>query len=951
MSDIAVQASFNSGEWSPALFARVDVQKYRSGAALLENFFVDYRGGASTRAGTQYIILARDWTHPVRLIPFQAAFNIGYILEFGQGYVRFIYQGSPVLENPFSITAATNANPCVITVPGHDYIVGDWIFVSGVGGMTQLNGRYYGITNVAGNDLTLTGIPGGPIDSTGYGTYTSGGTAQRIYTIASPYFGADLALLKFTQTTTEMILCHPNHPPYVLTLVTAINWTLAPISFGSTVGAPTLLRVATSLPNVNIYTTPYTFGQSTYGYGVSSVDSTGQESAISNIGHVGPVLDIRNYPGTNAVYWSPVAGAQYYNVYETNISYFGVQPPGVQFGYIGYATKTSFIDDNIGPDFAQGPQIVQNPFVGSGINFVTVTAFGTYTTVPTINSTGGTPAVPASYQAHLGANAVPTITAGGTNFSVGDTISFGNGIVLTVLTLSGSAIASWAIASIGDITSGSTPSNPIAQINTSGTGTGATATVTWGVVSVQVVTPGAGYSAAPTLSPSTGAATFVATLGGAGNGNPAVPWFFQQRLGLGGSPASPGTFYLSQPGSYFNFNITNPIRADNAISETLVSNTLNSIKSAVSVPAGLMLFTDKAIWIINGGYVSQGISAAVTPTTIIASEHSYEGANDMPPIAANYDFLFVESKSSKVRDVTYNIYYNIFTGTDISITASHLFFGYNLTEWTWAEEPFYTVQAVRDDGTLLTLTFLKEQDFIAWTHQVTAGQFTSVASVTEPEAIAGNYDAVYVVVERVVEGTSLKYIERFAERVFPAGLEDAWCVDCALKYSGTPTASFQGAEQLAGLTVTGLADGAIITPFVMPATGFFTLPAPASKVILGLGFTCKLQTLPLDLGEPSVQGKVKKIPAVDIRVNETLGLTIGSDFSHQTVMKDLVQGNVSSQLTGQSTQIVSGLYTGDARTFLDPTYTVPGQYCIQQSNPYPASVLGVFPLVVIGDDR
>jgi len=60
-------------------------------------------------------------------------------------------------------------------------------------------------------------------------------------------------------------------------------------------------------------------------------------------------------------------------------------------------------------------------------------------------------------------------------------------------------------------------------------------------------------------------------------------------------------------------------------------------------------------------------------------------------------------------------------------------------------------------------------------------------------------------------------------------------------------------------------------------------------------------------------------------------------------MKDLVLGNVSSMLTGQPSQVVTGLVDGDANTFLNPTFTVPGQYYIRQSNPYPATVLGVFP--------
>jgi hypothetical protein len=206
----------------------------------------------------------------------------------------------------------------------------------------------------------------------------------------------------------------------------------------------------------------------------------------------------------------------------------------------------------------------------------------------------------------------------------------------------------------------------------------------------------------------------------------------------------------------------------------------------------------------------------------------------------------------------------------------------------------------------------------------------------------------------------VQYVERIAERTFPAGLQDAWCVDCGIEYIGTAQTAFTGAQFLGGATVTGLqtddqGNTTVITPFVMAATGAFNLPAPPApatgyvKVILGLGFTAQLQTLPLELGDPTVQGKVKKINHVDVRVADTLGLSIGSSFNNLVAMQDLVVGNVSSMLTGQDTQIVTGLVNGDARTFLDPTYTVPGQYCIQQSLPMPASILGVIPNITVGD--
>lgn len=937
MSDIAVQASFNSGEWAPSLNARVDLAKYKSGAALLQNFFVDYRGGASTRSGTKYIIQCYNSVDDVRVISFQASFNVGYCLEFGNGYIRFIFDGSPVVETPIAITAATKANPCVITVPGHAYTTADWIYIAGVVGMTQLNGKYYKITNVAGNNLTLAGLNGAAINSTGYGTYVSGGTTARVYTIASPYTSADdLRLIKFAQSINQMILCHPNHTPYVLTLVTATNWTLAPITIGSTATTPSGVTSSTTLGS----------GAVNYSYIVTSIDSTGQESAPSARTDLQGYQDLRTTAGTIQVQWSPAQSAVGYNVYESNVSYFGILPYGVQYGFIGTCSGTTFIDSNITPNFSETPPVAQNTFQGSGVDVVTVTAAGTYTTVPTV-SFPGTSTIPATGLVSLGGQGTPTITAGGAGFVVGDVVQFHGGLTVRVTTVAAGAITGWVVTSVGSVTSGSTPSNPNALVSTSGAGSAATATVTWGVGQVIVLTPGAGYLTAPTPTFSTGAATATCTLAATSNGNPTVPSFFQQRLIFAGPAGAPQTFYLSKPGAYYNFDISSPSQADDSITGTLVSGVLNSIRSIVSSTAGMLILTDKGAWLINGG--SSG--SAISPSAIVANAQSFIGANDMPPIVANYDVLYVQSKGAGVRDLAYNIYFNAFMGTDISTISSHLFYGYSLLEWAWAEQPFYTAWAVRNDGVMLTLTYLKEQEFIGWSHQVTYGSFISVCAVTENTNDAGNVDAVYTVVERTVGGSAVKYIERVAERIFPNGVADAWCVDSGLQYNGSPATTFSGGEHLAGLTCTGLADGAIIPSFVMPSTGNFTLTTAASKVTVGLGYTCDLQTLALELGEPSVQGKVKKINSVDVRVASTLGLDIGQDFNHLTPMKDLVNGNVSSMLTGQQTQVVNGLVTGDARTFLSPAYTVPGQYCIRQSKPYPASILGVFPTITQGDDR
>jgi hypothetical protein len=74
---------------------------------------------------------------------------------------------------PDTITAITKANPAVVTANAHGIANGTPVYISGVVGMTEVNGRWFIAANVATNTFELKGV-----DSTGYGTYGSAGTAE-----------------------------------------------------------------------------------------------------------------------------------------------------------------------------------------------------------------------------------------------------------------------------------------------------------------------------------------------------------------------------------------------------------------------------------------------------------------------------------------------------------------------------------------------------------------------------------------------------------------------------------------------------------------------------------------------------------------------------------------------------------------------------------------------------
>ena len=230
-------SSFTAGEISPRLEGRVNLEKYREGLADLTNMVVHPHGGVARRPGTEFLGEVKSSANYTRLIPFQFKTSDTYILEFGNEYMRVYRNGLQVLTDaPKTITAITKANPGVITSNSHGFANGDEIYIIGVGGMTQLNGRNFRVANVTTNTFTLTDLFGNAIDTTNFTTFTSGGTADKIYEITTPYTTANLPALNFAQSADVMYLVHPTYDIRTLSRTDHNAWTLATATI---TGSPT----------------------------------------------------------------------------------------------------------------------------------------------------------------------------------------------------------------------------------------------------------------------------------------------------------------------------------------------------------------------------------------------------------------------------------------------------------------------------------------------------------------------------------------------------------------------------------------------------------------------------------------------------------------------------------------------------------------------------------------
>lgn len=963
------QQSFVAGELSPAVYGRTDLAKFHIGASTYRNFFVGYRGGAYSRPGLAFVGMCKQPASaaPPRDITFQFNNQQGFALEFGDNYMRVKSNGAYVTEASKTISGATNANPLVLTITGHSYSAGDWIFISNVGGMNALNGLTWIVNTVPdSNHVTLKDLFGNVVNSLAWNSYTSGGTAARIYTLATPYAAIDLPYLKFVQSADTMTLdcVNPNtltglspveYPSYNLVRTGAASYTLTEISYSSPISAPTGVT-----GSVESSTTPVMY----YSYVVTAVDGSGNESvsskAVSLLNN-----DISVFAGSNTVTWSPVSGAVYYNIYVSTPSYSQPVPIGVNYGYAGQAFGVSFVDTNITADFTRVPPTHQDPFARGQIT-----------------------------------NVAPT--AGGTGFTQA-------GITYTVNTSTGAGFAGAPIVLSGAFVGFLIDNNghdyaPTDTITIAGDGTGATATL---------------------------------TIGAEKGTYPAVPAYLFQRFVQANTLNAPDDYFMSQPGKYLNMDSSIPITDGDAIIGNPWAQQINGVQFIQPMLSAAVIFTGAGTWLLSGG---GGVGTPFTPTSQQATPQEYNGiSSTVPPITVNSEIMYVQSLGSVVRDLSYNYFTQRCTSVDVTVLASHLFEGFQISQWAYAQNPYYLFWCVRNDGTALSLTFIKEQEVQGWARHDTNGLFMGVCSVTEPPV-----NAVYWIVKRFINGGWYYISERFDNRLWQ-NVEDCFCVDSGLSYpqptpnatltpSGTtgtitltassavfssgnlgsvvrigggimdvvsyetstvltavvrdnqpitetvpddpnntpipqtagnwtitkPTKIVTDLNHLIGLQVAILADGGVVNNQIVTAfsdgTVGITLPQAASSITVGIPFLPQLQTMYLD---PPSQGtdqtKRKSINAVAVRVQNTRGISVGANQPDQSTTPgggNPVWSNMI-ELKMRNSTIFAGqpipLETDDFYLPVQGGWNEHGQVAIQQSYPICANISGLVTYFNLGD--
>lgn len=471
---------------------------------------------------------------------------------------------------------------------------------------------------------------------------------------------------------------------------------------------------------------------------------------------------------------------------------------------------------------------------------------------------------------------------------------------------------------------------------------------TWGYATITGFTSSTVVNA--TVNNAFGAATAQTTwrlgLWSATTGYPSCSTFFEDRLYFGGATSYPDRITGSKTASYEDFspsNTSGTVADDNAVSFTLNATDVNAIYWMAGDEKGLLVGTAAGEWVVSPSTLGE----ALTPTNVTAKRVTKYGSKNVAPVQTGKGAIFVQRAGRKLRDFSYNWQVEGFQAPDISILSEHITVG-GVKEMAYQSESQSIVWVVRNDGTLLSLTYEKAQEVYGWARHRLGGDpaitniflstYSKVENVACIPASAGTSDEVWLLVSRTLNGSTVKSIEYLTYMYIDSeDVGERFFVDMGSIYSGAPATVISGLTWLEGVSVSILADGATHANKTVSG-GSITLDRSASVVHVGLGYISDAWTQRINSGAAggTAQGKIKRIHKVVLRLFQTLGLKYGPSDSKLDTL--------TFRKTSDHMNAAPPYLDDDTRDILwNEGYTRSGRMYFRQDQPLPMTILALMP--------
>lgn len=918
--------SFNAGEFSELLEGRVDLDRYPASVRSMLNAIAAPQGPAICRSGTSLIVPTRDEAVKSVLIPFVFSETDATMLEFSTDRIRFMDEDGILTRTAplaATVTSASGA-PIQLSIAAFGAVVGDQIALSGFPDSYNLNGV---IANV-----TVAADPLYDLDISYPALAVVNGAAARVYHVPCTYTAQQLSELRHLQSV-DVVYLMTDAKTRTLSRVDTLDWRLEEVVFFDG-------------PYSDINLTETTLTPSTTGNAIPDMTTDLLPSGLCTGSSNRPAL-----AGTHAV---PVAfngrqltysldASQFFHAFDADDGTYWasntLQNGTIQYdhavafacdGYTIHAARDNQDTGYLANDYAPGTFTFEG---FDGADWVVLDRREDYVLYdggksvffPLINTVAYTkyrlvilkctrngliePRV-RRLTLRSAASASITVTASaitGINFDLG----FLATDVGRAIRMKGSDGA-WRAGAIT-----ARASDKIVTVKLDGDPfIDASAITEWRL----------GYWSDTT-------------------GWPATGFFLEDRLWLGGPSGAPDQFAGSVSSAYLNFQQSDEfgvVLDDSAIVARLNSRKLSRIRWISGDARGLLLGTGSEEYAISAPN-----NEVITQRNAKAKPQTRRGSAAVEPLLIDEQLLFIQKGGRALREFSWAVEKSGYKSPSLSKLASHLGAS-QFVEADYAADPHSIAWIRRGDGTLVGLTYNSDENVVGWhRHDIAGGTVEAIAVLPQKDQLQ---DALWMVVNRTVDGSTRRYIEKMAPFWdFGSTLADAHYVDSALRYSGAPTSVVYGLQHLEGEDVYGLADDIPVGPIAVSG-GSVTLDYDASEIILGLGFESILETPRLENGsnDGTAQGKLKRMNTVVPFLWRSFGGQIGvhnrqadeSNDGVEVLYEDFIYPGPFDEVEDVA------LYTG----MLDPIvlpegYEEQGNLFIRRpkGSPLPLNVLALMP--------
>jgi hypothetical protein len=858
-----LNVNFNGGELTPLMNGRVDFDGYRSGCVQMENFMVRPYGGAFKVPGTQYLGEVKNSSKKVRLVPLKISRTENYILEVGEGYIRFFKEGTPArlrLRFGYSVPAwsagVNRVKGQVVTDAGITYVCIKSHYSNVNPGFSA---NWYALQTVAFFNLS---------DMTDW--------SGILMEWPNSYTEAELATLQWRQIGRSVIITQGNHPPLIVESVSTAS------------NNPFITAAAWSDANST---------EPNYSFMVGELSFTFPPLTEHPLSSTGPtVTAAANTVANNFTAW---ATATSYALSTTNpvIRVSREMPYTCILAHTSSATSEPLV----GATWTTYWRPSQARDLGQNTGYYLTASSGTITTAPAFNdvfiiegtvtsvslalsSTGALTPTPGRF--HQGGFTVSTEWASGAA-PIGTLYlyqSFDGG-------LTWDKINEWLTASATSGTILYTDTAPVegawyrlgANITTGSANAKAKIEPNDATVKIPFIkTSPAGSSGYAPLIAGGGmlpndclgfaATTFYEQSFSSTNGYPSAIGIHNLRLWLGGTAREPNKVRASCVDDLFNFATGD--QDSDGLDITLNSSESNCVRWIASFKQGVVIGTDGEEWTIQGA--GDG-SEVLKPTNIQAIQRNRSGSKDLSAIQTRDSLLWVSLTGRKVFEFAYVFSTDDYKSPDMTLRAEHITES-GIIDMVFQNEPDPVLWCVLANGKLLGFSYNRESQIAAWFKRTTSGgEFEAIATVRgENDA-----DCVWTVVKRTINGSTKRYIERFyptAQKFDYSSPTDLCYLDCSKKITLSGS-TVNGLTYLQGKSVTARIDGKTTETHTVSG-GTITLSYPAAtSLFVGLPIASVLQPEPIEqvLRDGTAQGRRFNAERIHLLLNSSIGGTISND--------------------------------------------------------------------------